>query len=40
VASYVLAEQLDGEPPLAAGAIVVSTLLSAVTLSVVIAWIR
>ncbi len=40
VASYVLTEQLDGEPSLAAGAIVVSTLLSAVTLSVVIAWIR
>jgi malate permease and related proteins len=40
VASYVLTEQLDGDPPLAAGAIVTSTLLSAATLSVVIACIR
>jgi predicted permease len=37
VASYVLTEQLDGEPSLAAGAIVMSTLLSAVTLSIIIA---
>jgi predicted permease len=40
VASYVLTEQLDGEPSLAAGTIVFSTLISAVTLSVVIACIR
>jgi predicted permease len=37
VASYVLAEQLDGDTALAAGAVVLSTLASAATLSVVIA---
>jgi predicted permease len=37
VASYVLTEQLDGNPPLAAGTIVTSTLICAVTLSIIIA---
>jgi len=37
VASYVLTEQLDGKESLAAGAIVASSLMCAVTLSVIIA---
>ncbi|MBS3821283.1 MAG: hypothetical protein GVY16_07170 [Planctomycetes bacterium] len=37
VASYVLVEQLKGDPPLAAGSIVLSTLGSAVAFSIVIA---
>jgi len=37
VASFVLAEQLDGDSALSAGAIVASTLLSVVSLSVVVA---
>ena len=37
VASYVLTEQLDGKPSLAAGTIVTSTLICAVTLSIIIA---
>jgi predicted permease len=40
VASFVLTEQLDGKPQLAAAAIVVSTLLSAATFAVTIAFIR
>ncbi|MBT3191529.1 MAG: AEC family transporter [Verrucomicrobia bacterium] len=40
VAAYVLTEQLDGDPPLAAGVIVTSTLLSAATLSLVVACIQ
>ena len=37
VASYVLADQLDGDAALSAGAIVASTLLSVVSLGVVVA---
>ncbi len=37
VASYILTEQLNGDTSLAAGSIVISTILSAVALSVVIA---
>jgi len=40
VASYVLTEQLDGKPSLAAAAIVTSTLVSAVTFSIIIAGIH
>jgi len=36
VASYVMAKQLDGDAPMASGAIILSTLLSLVSLSVVV----
>ncbi len=39
VAAYVLTEQLDGDPPLAAASIVTSVILCAGTLSAVLAWI-
>jgi len=39
VASYILTEQLDGKASLAAGGVVLSTLVCSITLSVIIAWI-